>query len=68
MLSARDVWVLFQPSIAFIVIEFFPCKLVRQEGLNSLQVADEVIVKNIEAKSEPIIEDWWQETIDKFTH
>ena len=23
---------------------------------------------NIRAKSEPIVEDWWQETIDKFTN
>ena len=22
---------------------------------------------NIRAKSEPVLEDWWQETIDKFT-
>ena len=22
---------------------------------------------NIRAKSEPVVEDWWQETIDKFT-
>ena len=24
-------------------------------------------VRNIRAKSEPIVEDWWQETVDKFT-
>ena len=25
------------------------------------------MVMHIRAKSEPIVEDWWQETIDKFT-
>ena len=42
MVSLREVWALFQASIAFTVIGFFPYKLVREEGLNSLQVADEV--------------------------
>ena len=43
MVSPREVWALFQVSIAFTVIEFFPYKLVQKEGLNSLQVADEVV-------------------------
>ena len=43
MVSARQVWALLQASIAFTVIEFFPYKLVQKEGLNSLQVADEVV-------------------------
>ena len=42
MVSPGEVWALFQASIAFTVIEFFPYKLV-QKGLNSLQVADEVV-------------------------
>ena len=40
MVSPREVWTLFQ---AFTVVEFFPYKLVRKEGLNSLQAADEVV-------------------------
>ena len=40
MVSLRDVWALFQASMAFIVIEFFPYKLVWKEGL---QVVDEVV-------------------------
>ena len=43
MVSTRDVWALFQVSIAFIVTEFFSYKLVHKEGLNSLQVADEIM-------------------------
>ena len=42
MASPREVWTLFQASIAFTVIEFFPYKLVQKEGLNSLQVADKL--------------------------
>ena len=67
MVSPREVWALFQASNAFTVIEFFPYKLVHKDGLNSLQVADEVVSWLSRAKSEPIVEDWWQETIDKFT-
>ena len=43
MVSPREVWALYQSSIAFTVIEFFPYKLVRKEGWNNLQVADEVV-------------------------
>ena len=43
MVSPRVVWALFQALIAFIIIEFFPNKLVQKEGLNSLQAADEVV-------------------------
>ena len=42
MVSPREVEALFQASIAFTLIEFFLYKLVRK-GLNSLQVADEVV-------------------------
>ena len=43
MVSPKEVWALFQASIAFTAIDFFPYKLVWKEGLNSLQVADEVV-------------------------
>ena len=43
MVPLRDVWVLFQASIALIVIVFFTYKLERKECLNSLQMADEVV-------------------------
>ena len=39
----REVWSLFQVSIAFIVIECFPYKLVWKVGLNNLEVAAEVV-------------------------
>ena len=42
MVSPREVWALFQTSIVFTVIEFFPYKLV-QKVLNSLKEADEVV-------------------------
>ena len=37
------VWALYWASAPFIVIGFFTYKLVQKEGLNSLQVADEVV-------------------------
>ena len=43
MVSPREVWALFQSSIAFTAIKFFPYKLVRKESLNSLQEADEAV-------------------------
>ena len=43
MVSPKEVWTLFQASIALTVIEFFPCKLVWKEGLSNLQVAGEVV-------------------------
>ena len=43
MVSLREVWALFQASIAFATIEFFPFKLVRIEGLKSLQIENEVV-------------------------
>ena len=42
MVSPKEVWTLFQASIALTVIEFFPCKLV-WKGLSNLQVAGEVV-------------------------
>ena len=41
MVSPREVWALFQASIAFTQVKFFPYNLVWKESLNSLQVVDE---------------------------
>ena len=45
MVSPKEVRALLQASIAFTVIELFPYKLVRKEGLNNLQLADEAVSK-----------------------
>ena len=65
MVSPKEVWALFQASIAFTVIELFPYKIVQIEGLNSLQVADKVVsyLWTLEQKVNQLV----PETIDKFT-
>ena len=52
-----SVCILFQALTALKVIEFFPYKIVQNEGLNNLPVKEAiVIIMHIRKKREPVLE------------
>ena len=51
--SPKAVFILFQALTALIVIEFFPYKFVRNEGLNNLPVQEADVY--IRTKCEPVV-------------
>ena len=55
--SPKTVCILFQALTALKVIEFFPYKIVWNEGLNNLPVKEAiVIIMHIRKKCEPVLE------------